>query len=86
MKYVFAQNAGPEDWVALPRQFKQGDTVHRFTGYDYGCARDDMQYAGVSSIACTLDGNPPFFTVPAKFLRTEDGHEVMGDYMRFPAA
>lgn len=85
MKYVFVKDAGPADWSPLPRVFKAGDVVHRFNGHDYGCARDDMMHLGVSSISCSEDGNTPFFTVPAKLLRTEDGKPVMGDYINFPA-
>jgi hypothetical protein len=86
MKYVFARDVTPEDWSALPRSFKAGETIHRFSGHDYGCARDDMQHLGVSTISCSVDGGVPFFTVPADMLRTEEGHEVCGDYIRFPAA
>lgn len=79
-KYTFATDCGLDDWVALPRQFKKGETVLRFEGHDYGCARDDMVMGGIATISCSLDGNVPFFTVPVRLLLTEDGTPPVGEY------
>lgn len=81
MKFTLSQDLTPSQWPALPRAFKTGEVLHKFTGHDYGCARDDMMYGGHETIACSLDGETPFFTVPVKYLRTESGEQVMGDYV-----
>jgi hypothetical protein len=85
--YVFSRDAGPEDWRALPRMFKMGDQVRRFTGHDYGLARDDMMYLGVETISCTEDedGGTPSFTVPCDYLLTAEGERPMGEYIKLPA-
>jgi hypothetical protein len=45
-EYEFVRDAGPEDWPALPRAFRAGEKVTRFTGHDYGVVRDDLMYSG----------------------------------------
>lgn len=67
--YAFTRDAGPADWPALAREFKIGDRVHRYQGHDLGLTTGDRRLAGVETIACTLDGTEPFFTVPADWLR-----------------
>ena len=83
IKYTFAKASGPDDWGPLPRQFAKGDTIFRFSGYDYGCARDDMMYGNRETITCSeRDGESPFFTVPVEMLLDKDGNRPMGDYVR----
>lgn len=78
--YKFTQDVGPNEWHPLPREFKVGDVVHRYSGYDYGCARDDWTMGKRSTIACSLDGGIPFFTVPVEWLQDEQGQQVTGAY------
>lgn len=78
--YRFSKAVGPKEWSPLPHKFKVGDVVHRYAGYDYGCARDDWTIGKRSTIACSLDGGTPFFTVPVEFLQDEQGLPVTGAY------
>ena len=45
----------------LLRDFAKGERVHRYHGCTYGCIGDD-------GIACSADGKPPFFELPADSL------------------
>lgn len=45
----------------LNRPFRKGEVVHEFTDCTYGCIGD--------GIACSLDGNTPFFELPRDALR-----------------
>lgn len=45
--YTFSKDIGPADWKALPRYFKQGESVEKFTGHTYGLDRDDLMYVGL---------------------------------------
>jgi hypothetical protein len=58
-----------KDSTLMP-QFRAGDTVYEFTGYDHGCVRDDMAYGGIESVAVVAhtDQEAPFFTVPVSDL------------------
>jgi hypothetical protein len=40
-----------------------------------------MRYGGFETVACSLDGNLPFFTVPVKVLRDDDAKQPMGAYV-----
>jgi hypothetical protein len=85
-KYKFATDAGPKDWVALPRDFKAGEEIFRYDGYDYGCSRDDMTFGGYETISCCLvAGETPFFTVPVNLLLDEDRKKPRGAYARITA-
>lgn len=79
--YSFARDVAVDDWRALPRAFKKGETIHRFTGYDYGVARDDAMLLGVEVISCSITGGTPFFTVPTDMLLDESGNRPRGDYL-----
>lgn len=81
-QFTFVCFVGKQEWPALPKDFEEGEKVQRFLGHDYGCCRDDMVYGGHETIACSLDGNPPFFTVPVKWLRDDDNKQPMGEYIR----
>jgi len=81
-KFRFAKDVGPDDWVALPRPFAAGEGVVKFTGHDYECVRDDLMYGDRETVACSLDGDNPFFTVPVEFLLTEDGKHPLCAYMK----
>ena len=78
--FKFARDVSPEEWNTLPRAFKAGETVLEFRGYDYGCVRDDAMYGGFETIACCLDPDGPFFTVPVHMLRDESGARPTGEY------
>lgn len=79
--YTFAEDIGPQQWRALPREFKKGESVFRYSGYDYGCARDDYRYGDTHSITCCeKEGKTPFFTVPVTALRLPDGTRPLGPY------
>lgn len=43
-----------------------GTICYEFNKHDYGCARDDSCYTGVTHTSVTIDpaGDYPFFTVP----------------------
>jgi hypothetical protein len=87
MIYTFARDCGPLEWIALPRNFKRGETIFRYSGHDYGCARDDMVYGGRETISCCeVENTSPFFTVPVEFIRDEFGKQPMGDYIRVTSA
>jgi hypothetical protein len=75
--FTFTQDVSRTRWHALPRDFKAGEKVHRYTGQDYGCCRDDMRFGGFETVACSLDGGLPFFTVPVKYLRDENNKPPM---------
>ncbi len=47
-----------------------GTKCYEFHGHDYGCAREDTMYSGVSHISMTLneDGSGPYFTIPLEDL------------------
>lgn len=47
-----------------------GTQCYVFNGHDYGCAREDTFYSGVSHISMTLDpdGRNPYFTIPVEDL------------------
>lgn len=81
-KLTFAKAVGPQDWEALPRQFEVGESIVRYSGHDYGCARDDFMILGRPTIACSLDGDTPFFTVPVEFLRDANGEQPPAPYVR----
>lgn len=82
-KYTFSTDAGPKDWIGLPRQMKAGETIFRWNGHDYGCTRDDMMLGGFETISCSLEeGQFPFFTVPVTLLLDEAGKQPRGEYMR----
>lgn len=81
--YFFKQPAGPASWSALPRDFKAGEMVEKFTGHTYGLDRDDMMYLGKETIPCTCDGREGFFTVPVELLEDENGKSPMGSYISF---
>lgn len=80
--YFFRRMVGPTDWRALPRVFKAGEIVERFSGHTYGLDREDMMYLGVETIPCTTDGNEGFFTVPVTMLEDEQGASPSGNYIR----
>lgn len=82
IKYVFVRDVLEDEWGPLPQDFKKGDVIYRFSGHDYGCARDDAMYGGRETISCsTAYGVNPFFTVPVEFISLEDGTPVSGGYM-----
>lgn len=66
--YRFVRRATPEDWSPLPREFSEGDEIKEYAGHDYGCSRDDYNYGRVATIACSLTGDAPFFTVPVDWI------------------
>lgn len=80
--YTFVRTVGPKDWVALPREFKAGETIVHYDGHTYGCDRDDAM-AGYDVIACSLDGEAPFFTVPVDMIHNADGKHPLPTYVRF---
>lgn len=51
----------------LDRSFKKGEVVHEFTGHTYGCIG--------AGIACSLDGNNPFFELPINALVAVSSHQ-----------
>ena len=80
--YAFNKDVSPEEWCALPRQFKKGEKVYRFHGHTYGLDRDDMMYLHEETVPCTLEpGGTTFFTVPVRLLVDDNGNEPSGDYM-----
>lgn len=82
MKFRFARDVSRDEWRALPRDFKAGETIYRFDGHDYGCARDDMMYGKQETISCCeIVSMNPFFTVPVHMLLDERGNTPRGDYM-----
>lgn len=81
--YRFIKDVGPKDWVALPRDFRIGDTVQRYTGMDYGLVSDDAKYAKVATIACSFNGDT-FFTVPVEYLVDEAGKQPLSTYIIGP--
>lgn len=83
-KFKFARDVAKAEWEPLPRDFKAGEEVCEYQGHDYGCARDDWTYGRRSTIACSLTGGTPFFTVPVEFLRNEYGHEPPARYGPIP--
>jgi hypothetical protein len=78
--FKIVRDVGPDDWSALPREFKAGETVYKYSGHDYGLARDDFLICKRSVISCSLDGGIPFFTVPVEFLTDEHGRHPTGPY------
>lgn len=82
--YFFKKAVGPNDWSALPREFKAGEMVEQFTGHTYGLERDDAMYLNTETIACTCEGRGGFFTVPVKMLEDEGGKSPMGAYFCSP--
>jgi hypothetical protein len=70
MKFTFVRDVTLNDWPALPRAFKTGETVFKLEASDYGCAADDLRMGGIKTIACTFDpgGEYPFFTIPVDYL------------------
>ena len=72
-RYRFTRDVRCDEWPALPRDFAVGEVIHRYTGCDYGCAADDLRFGGVETVACSLDGGTPFFTVPVSLLEEIDG-------------
>ena len=53
---------------------REGDTVYRYPGHDYGLSSDDTHGLGVEHISVTLDhtGLHPFFTCPLSILKPKD--------------
>lgn len=47
-----------------------GETLYRYSGWDYGCSNDDTRLLGVRHIAVTkaADGSGPFLTIPLEDL------------------
>lgn len=84
--YSFNRDVSPEDWKAIPREFKAGETVTRFTGYTYGLERDDMRYLDTETIAVVADGSEAFFTCPVALLVDESGKGPWGSYRKFQPA
>ena len=82
MNLRFKFQVGPEQWSALPRVFKVGELVTKFSGHTYGLDRDDMQYLGIETIP--IENGEGFFTCPVVFLENSDGVQPMGDYQRLP--
>ena len=83
--FKFVRDAGKDDWVALPHQFKTGETVFEFIGHTYGLVRDDLMYGNRSTVACKLEPNATsFFTVPCEFIVDEHGKHPRCEYMKFP--
>lgn len=76
--YKFARDVAQSEWPALPRDFKEGETVKRGSDH-YGLCSDDARIGKIETVPCTLDGNF-VFTVPADMLRSPEGGKIMGDY------
>lgn len=83
--FFFKRPVTPKDWSALPREFKAGEIVERFTGHTYGLDRDDMIFGNVETIPCTCAGSNGFFTVPVEMLEDEQGKSPMGAYISRPS-
>lgn len=74
--YELRQYINPAHEVKYKLLFKQfehevGTICYDFNGYDYGLAREDSYYLGVTHISVTLDPEGkdyPFFTVPSDHL------------------
>lgn len=81
--YFFKRPVGPSDWSALPREFKAGEMVEKFSGHTYGLDRDDMMHLGVETIPVCREDAEGFFTVPVEMLEDETGKSPMGAYARF---
>ena len=79
-EFKFKQDVGPGQWHPLPRSFSAGETIHKFSGHDYGLVRDDLLYGGFETVACTEDGKS-MFTVPIKYLERTDGKPLTPEYM-----
>lgn len=56
-KFILTRDVSPEECSWLDRTYKQGQQVFEFMGATYGCCTDE-------GIACSLDGNIPFFELP----------------------
>lgn len=61
-KFVLSRDVTPEECDWLSRTYKQGETVTEFLGATYGCVSND-------GIACSIDGNTPFFELPYDALK-----------------
>jgi len=63
-----------KDFKYLNRDFKKGELVYLHTGETFGCI-------GKNGLACTLDGNLPFFELPAGVLSIEYEGKEYGIFM-----
>lgn len=54
---------------------KEGDTVFRAKGYDYGLASDDTRWTGKEHISVTLysNGDGPSFTIACEDIEESEG-------------
>lgn len=67
--YKLIRNVTPSECRWLERIFLKDEIVHKFYGNTYGCVSDE-------GIACSIDGDTPFFELPYRALTeyTPDMH------------
>lgn len=71
---TLAKDVLKKDHKWLKRDFKKGEQVYLFTGSTYGCI-------GKNGLACTLDGQLPFFELPATALAIKHEDKEFGIFM-----
>lgn len=61
LQFKLSKDVLKKDHKWLKRDFKKDEIVYLYTGYTYYCIRE-------KGLACSLDGNMPFFELPATAL------------------
>ena len=74
LKLKLSKNISKKEFKWLKRDFKKGELVYLHTGETYGCI-------GKNGLACTLDGNLPFFELPAGVLSIDYQDKEYGIFM-----
>lgn len=62
MKLQLIRDVTQSECHWLSRDFKKGEVLYEYTGCTYGCITPD-------GIACSLDGEIPFFELPESALK-----------------
>lgn len=60
-QFELTRDVTQEECHWLSRSFKAGEVVHRYDGCTYGCVG--------AGVACSVDGETPFFELPRNALR-----------------
>jgi hypothetical protein len=80
MKYRLTRVVTQFECPWLVRDLSIGEELYRYGGYTYGCITP-------SGVACSFDGEPPFFEVPENALAAiperEHSVDVAHDQMKF---
>lgn len=74
MRLTLIKDVLKKDYKWLKQDFKKGEVLYLFTGETYGCI-------GENGIACSLDGNLPFFELPTTVLSVKHDEIEYGIFM-----